>query len=78
VETSRHSETCQIKQVNSNKIVEAVVHEFKEQSKLVVVLNKSVKLNMVWNGRVYEGKMAGMDFTSSGPKISKYTTGTRG
>lgn len=78
METSRHAETCEVKQAASGKIVEAVVHEFKEHSKLIVILNKSVKLNMVWNGKIYEGKMAGMDFTSIGPKVSKYSTGSRG
>lgn len=78
METIRHSDTCTVKQAVSGKIVEAVVHEFKEQNKLIVVLNKSVKLNMTWNGRVYEGKMAGMDFISDGPKVTKYSTGSRG
>lgn len=78
METIRHADTCTVKQAASGKIVEAVVHEFKEQNKLIVVLNKSVKLNMTWNGRVYEGKMAGMDFVSDGPKITKYTIGIRG
>lgn len=66
---------CLIKQANTSKLVEAEVHEFKEKDRLIVVLNKSVKLNMVWNGKMYEGKMAGMDFTSDGPRVTKNTTG---
>jgi hypothetical protein len=75
MEVTRFSETCTVKQANSNKIVEAVVHEFKEQQKLTVVLNKSVKLPMIWNGKSYEGRMAGMDFISDGPTINKSTIG---
>ncbi len=75
MEITRVDTKCQVKQANTSKLVEAEVHEFKEKSKLVVVLNKSVKLNMVWNGKVYEGKMAGLDFISDGPKITKNTTG---
>ena len=69
------NEKCIIKQVNSSKSVEAVVYEFAEQKHITVVLNKSVKLPMTWNGRMYEGRMAGIDFISDGPKITKFKTG---
>ena len=75
MEIVRYSETCTVKQANTSKTVEAVVYEFKEQQNLTVVLNKSVKLPMIWNGKLYEGKMAGIDFTSSGPAINKTKTG---
>ena len=66
---------CIIKQVNSSKSVEAVVYDFTEHKHLTVVLNKSVKLPMTWNGKMYEGRMAGIDFISDGPKITKFKTG---
>jgi hypothetical protein len=72
---TRFDSKCVIRQANTSKIVESEVHEFKEKEKLVVVLNKSVKLNMVWNGKFYEGKMAGLDFLSEGPKVTTTTTG---
>lgn len=75
---SRHSETCTVKQADSSKTVEAVVQEFVEHSKLNVILNKSVKLSMKWNGKVYEGRMAGLDFISEGPSISRTQTSVRG
>lgn len=75
MEIVRYSETCTVKQANTSKTVEAVVYEFKEQQNLTVVLNKSVKIPMIWNGKLYEGKMAGIDFTSSGPAINKTKTG---
>ena len=78
MEVVRHCETCTVKQANSGRTVEAVVHEFKEQQNLTVVLNKSVKLPMIWNGKMYEGRMAGIDFTSAGPTVNKTTTGIRG
>lgn len=58
---------CTIKSVPGGKIVEAVIMEFKQGERLLVVLNKSVKLSMSFNGRNYEGRAAGMDFESSGP-----------
>ena len=75
MEIVRYSETCMVKQDNTSKSVEAVVYQFKEGESLTVVLNKSVKLNMIWNGRLYEGRMAGIDFTSPGPSISRSSTG---
>ena len=76
MEISRVSSTCIIQQVgSSNKNVSAEVHEFKENERLTVVLNKSVKLAMKWNGKLYEGRMAGLDFVTTGPKVNKTTTG---
>ena len=75
MEIVRYGETCMVKQDNTSKSVEAVVYQFKEGESLTVVLNKSVKLNMIWNGRLYEGRMAGIDFTSPGPSISRSSTG---
>lgn len=74
----RHSDTCKIMQVSSKRTVEAVVQDFEEHVKLNVILNKSVKINMKWNGSSYEGRGAGMDFTSSGPTISRTQTSARG
>jgi len=74
-EVVRIGDKCIVKQATNNKTVEAEVFDFKEQKNLIVVLNKSVKLSMIWNGKLYEGRMAGIDFTSPGPSISKTTTG---
>ena len=73
-----HSDVCDVKNVTSNKVVEAVVQDFKELDTLYVIINKSVKLSMKWNGKLYEGRMAGLDFTSPGPKISVIETSSRG
>jgi hypothetical protein len=74
----RHSDTCQVKQTSSNKLVEAVVQDFRDKEMLTVILNKSVKMAMKWNGKVYEGRMAGMDFISNGPVVTKTQTSSRG
>ncbi len=77
-EIVRYSNTCDVKQAGSGRTVVAEVQDFKERQHLVVVLNKSVKLHLRWNGKVYEGAMAGLDFTSTGPKVSKAMTSIRG
>ena len=76
--TLRHSDTCQVTQTSSNKLVEAVVQDFRQEEVLHVILNKSVKMAMKWNGKLYEGRMAGMDFVSAGPTVSKISTSIRG
>lgn len=75
---TRHSDKCIVTQEGSGKSVEAEIMAFNEGRNLTVVMNKSVKLLMNWNGRVYEGRMAGLDFISNGPKLTKTQTGLRG
>ena len=76
MEVNRVGKTCVVQQVgNSSKTAVAEVHEFKEKDHLTVVLNKSVKLPMKWNGKMFEGRMAGIDFVTEGPKVNKSTTG---
>ncbi len=70
---TRFENTCEVKQESSGRIVQAEIMAFNEGRNLTVVMNKSVKLLMNWNGRVYEGRMAGLDFVSNGPKGQKYT-----
>jgi hypothetical protein len=68
-----HSDKCTVKAVASGKAMEADVLAFHEKRNLTVAVNKSVKLLMTWNGRKFEGKAAGLDFESDGPKqISTY------
>ena len=72
---TRYDDHCSVKNVASGKSVEAEILAFNEGRNLTVVLNKSVKVLMNWNGRMYEGRMAGMDFTSAGPKGKQYSEG---
>jgi hypothetical protein len=75
---SRHANSCKVTQTSSKRTVDAEVMAFNEGRNLTVVMNKSVKLMMNWNGRQYEGRMAGMDFVSDGPTITKTQTSSRG
>ena len=56
-------------------MTEAVVHDFQDKVSLTVIVNKTVKISMLWNGRCYEGRSAGMDFESAGPSVSKTQIG---
>lgn len=67
-----YSDKCTVKAVASGKEMSADVIAFHDKRNLTVAVN-TVKLLMNWNGRVYEGRMAGMDFESTGPKaITQY------
>lgn len=70
-ETNWHSETCKLIQESTGKTVDAVVQSFQENQSISVIVNKSVKLSLKWNGKIYEGRMAGIDFTTIGPTVHK-------
>jgi hypothetical protein len=75
---TRHNNTCVVVQEKTGRKAEAEVMAFNEGRNLTVVMNKSVKMLMNWNGRVYEGRMAGLDFISNGPDLTRTKTGIRG
>jgi hypothetical protein len=78
-EVIRHADTCIVKHAKKSSMsVEAVVSQFIVEQQLDVILNKSVKLKMIWNGRCYEGRGSGIDLVSDGPKVTKTQTGIRG
>lgn len=60
-----------IKNVKNSILVESTVMKFVDKKYLTVVIHKSVKVHLQWNGQQYEGNCAGMDFESAGPAISK-------
>jgi len=64
-----------VRQTSSGREVKGEIMAFNEGRNLIVVVNKTVKILMSWNGKCYEGRSAGMDFTSDGPQVSKTQTG---
>lgn len=77
-EIIRNANKCLIKSTKANSFVEAEVMDFDFQKKMTVVINKDVKINMVWNGKIYEGRAAGLDFLSDGPTVTKTQVSLRG
>jgi hypothetical protein len=73
-----NSDKCTVKAVASGKTMDADVIAFHDKRNLTVAINKSVKLLMTWNGRKFEGKAAGMDFESDGPKVITEYKSSRG
>ena len=52
----------------SDVSVEAEVDNFQEQQRFNAFVAGN-KIPMHWNGKVYVGNMAGMEFTSEGPTV---------
>jgi hypothetical protein len=71
MEVTRYGTKCLLKKANSSKAEEVEVFSFSEHKNLTVVLGKEVKIPMKWNGKMYEGKLAGIDLLSDGPVIHK-------
>lgn len=77
-DTIRYSNSCKIREVESNKELDCEVLEFKPKDRLVVIINKAVKVPLRWNGNLYEGKMAGLELVSYGPLFKNVKTSIRG
>ncbi len=65
------ADVCEVTCEDNDKVVTADILDFKEHKMLSVSLNKSLKLLMPWNGKIYEGKMSGLTFVSKGPTITE-------
>ncbi len=44
------------------------------EGKFLTVAIAEMKVSMNFNGKLYEGRAAGMNFTSTGPKVTKQYT----
>lgn len=78
MEIIRNENTCLVKSTRTSTLIEADILDFEYKKRLTVVINKSVKIPMVWNGKIYEGRSAGLDFLSDGPLVTKTQSGIRG
>ena len=70
-----YSDVCKLRNTNNGVEVDAEIIEFKPNKILVVSLNKSIKLTLKHNGKIYVGSMAGVEFTSPGPQEKITYTG---
>jgi hypothetical protein len=57
---------------NGRKMVVEVI-AFQKKKYLTVSVDRSLKLSLNWNGRVYEGNMSQLSFVSNGPEITTIT-----
>jgi len=70
------TEKCKLTCTSNGITMDADVMSFSEGNFLTVAIAE-MKVSMNFNGKLYEGKAAGMDFTSTGPRVTKPYTYTR-
>jgi hypothetical protein len=69
-----YEKTAIVTNTRNNQSVEAEVDNVQSGKSLDVFL-ANTKIHMRWNGKIYVGNMAGMEFTTSGPKEIKRLKG---
>jgi hypothetical protein len=69
--------TCEIMCEDNGRRMVGDILSFREYDHVAVSVDKSIKLDMKWNGHTYEGKMAGLSFTTDGPLIKNVKQGRR-
>lgn len=62
-------ETCEVICEDNGRKVVAEILDFTEKKYLSVSIDRSVKVDLRWNGKIYIGKMATMNLVSNGPNI---------
>lgn len=64
-----YDDKCKIHNTDHDKTVDGEVLEFQPQRRLVVSLERSVKITLAYDNKhhIYVGSMGGMEFTSEGP-----------
>ena len=63
------SDVCEIICENNDKKMMVDVLSFQAQKYLSVSIQKSLKLEMKWTGKRFEGKLSSLAFSSNGPSV---------
>lgn len=68
-------DTCELICEDNGRKMVADILSFKEHQYLTVSVEKSLKLELRWNKRIYEGQMGKLSFVSEGPIIRNVKQG---
>lgn len=71
---TEYASTCQVANEDTGTTVDADILNFIPERMLEVSINKSIRVRLNWDDRqqMYIGRMAGMDFVSTGPASRTY------
>lgn len=69
--------TCEIMCEDNGRRMVGEILSFREHDHVAVSVDRSIKLDMKWNGQVYEAKMAQLSFTTDGPLVRTIKQGRR-
>ena len=69
--------TCEIMCEDNGRRMVGEILSFRNHDHIAVSVDRQIKLDMKWNGQVYEAKMAKLSFTTDGPLIRTVKTGRK-
>lgn len=69
--------TCEIMCEDNGRRMVGEILSFKEHDHVAVSVDRQIKLDMKWNGQVYEAKSAKLSFVTDGPLIRIVKTGRK-
>lgn len=69
--------TCEIMCEDNGRRMVGEILSFREHDHLAVSVDRQIKLDMKWNGYVYEAKMAKLSFTTDGPLVRTIRQGRK-
>jgi hypothetical protein len=62
-------DTCEVLCEDNGRKMVADLLSFREHDHLAVSIDKQLKLELRWTGKIYEGRMGQLSFTSEGPLV---------
>lgn len=62
---------CEVTCEDNGRVVTAELLDFVENKKLSVSINRSIRLDLRYNGQLYQGESRGLTFLSPGPQITE-------
>lgn len=60
-------DTCEVICEDNGRKIVAEVLNYTKHKLLTVSIDRSLKLTLAWNGKIYEGQMGKISFVSNGP-----------
>lgn len=68
-------DTCEVICEDNGRKFVADILSFKQDQHLTIALERSIKIELRWNRRVYEGHLGGKSFVSDGPVVKNVKQG---
>lgn len=69
--------TCEIMCEDNGRRMVGEILSFREYDHVAVSVDRTIKLDMKWNGQVYEAKRAQLSFTTDGPLVRSVKQGRK-
>lgn len=70
-------DTCEVMCEDNGRRMVGEILSFRDRDHCAVSVDRTIKLDMKWNGHVYEAKMAQLSFTTDGPLIRTVKQGRK-